>query len=197
MKLPLALIVVCIAFCGTSQAQGIGDRQGAGLFVQSCIKFAGQAPALRSWAAERHLPPSPEPMASELKRRDPGASVFVASSPGVQMALISLDNGVCRILMQHGDADRVEGAVFDALAKAGVGNALIRQEERGGPAAKMRLYKANFARQRYWSWSVVSKEVPGLASGITEVTLTAESTSAEQWIARPVLPDQSHPPAPN
>ncbi|MBS0639030.1 MAG: hypothetical protein U1E70_14025 [Acetobacteraceae bacterium] len=85
-----------------------------GLFVQSCLNYAGDPPGLRAWAAQKGLPPVPEQARKAFLRGAPG-QVFDASDNEGKFVLISSDDGICAAV-----TDRVTQVATVAALEAGL-----------------------------------------------------------------------------
>ena len=98
--------------------------QAAGLFMQSCVRFAANTKGLRQWAAHRHLrriqPPHDEAFLYGL----PGMVFDATATAGrrIKLVVVSEDSGSCSVVVEHAkgvallhrlDADlKAAGVVF-------------------------------------------------------------------------------------
>jgi hypothetical protein len=85
-----------LLLAGTSAraAESDAPRQLAGLFMQSCLAFAGDAAALRDWAKQVDLAQVPEPARTAFLRGASGI-VFDASNASGKFVIVSADQGSC------------------------------------------------------------------------------------------------------
>jgi hypothetical protein len=72
----------------------VAAKQVAGLFVQSCIQFAGDKEALRGWAKKTGLKTLPADVQDQFLYGLPGV-VFDASNKEGKFVLVSEDGGSC------------------------------------------------------------------------------------------------------
>lgn len=91
----------------------------AGLFLQSCIPYAGDPPALRAWAAKAGLPQVPDPARAIFLHGAPG-TVFDASLPPEKYVLVSSDDGLCATVTNKAEGTAVIAALEADLKTAGV-----------------------------------------------------------------------------
>ena len=193
----LALIALaCLTLSGAAHAQGAGDLQAVNLFVQTCVRFAGQPVLLQNWAQERELPAAGEKLAADIAAHIPGSQGYIIKTTEAEMVMIASQNGDCRLLLKQGDPNRVEGAVFALMAKGTIESEVIKDEVKDKPYQKVRIYKASLAAKRSWTWAVVSSDNAEQPKGPKEVALITRNISFAQWSAVPPLAKQSHPPSP-
>ncbi len=93
--------------------------QLAGLFMQSCVPFAGDHTALRDWAHQLGLAEVPEPARAAFLHGAPGM-VFDASNPAGKFVVISDDAGGCSVLAATANGPDVLKALEDDLHQAGI-----------------------------------------------------------------------------
>ena len=77
----------------TAASAGAADEL-AGLFIQGCLPFAGNAPALRDWAKRTRIPAVPEQARAAFLHGAPGQA-FDASAAEAKLVLVSSDDGLC------------------------------------------------------------------------------------------------------
>jgi hypothetical protein len=127
-------------------------RQAAGLFMQSCVAYAGNPTALRAWAGKIGLPALPEPGQAGFLKGSAGR-VYDASNPAGKYVVVSFDDGGCLILAEAVDPDELVRASETALADAGIAAVLDKEEiEQGEEAIHHRTYSANSGERR---WTLV------------------------------------------
>ena len=102
-----------------SSAETAGTAQAVGLFVQSCIRLAGDPSGVRDFVRQRHVPElNPEGKAIFLK--DHVGIGFDATNKITRMVLISEDNGVCSVFAETVDVSKIVESLETVLKKAGV-----------------------------------------------------------------------------
>ena len=128
-------------------------RQLAGLFMQSCIRFAGDRGGLRDWARLNRLADVPEPARAAFLHGATG-QVFDASNSMGKFVLVSDDAGGCSTIAEMADGPTLFGALETDLRQAGIGFTLSRDvadaEER---QVQHREYTALQGRR---TWQIVT-----------------------------------------
>jgi hypothetical protein len=81
-------------------------QQVAGLFMQSCVKFAGDRQALRDWARHIGLQELPTDVQERFLYGLPGV-VFDASNKAGKFVLVSEDGGSCSAIAEMASGPRV------------------------------------------------------------------------------------------
>jgi hypothetical protein len=110
---PLALAALALP----ARADPAADL--AGLFMQSCMPYAGDPAGLRSWAAKIGLPKVPDPARGAFLHGVPGL-VFDASVPPEKYVVVSSDDGLCSAVTNHAQGAAVVAALEADLQTAGV-----------------------------------------------------------------------------
>ena len=82
----------------------VAAKQVAGLFMQSCVRFAGDKDGLREWATQTGLKALPKGGQDRFLYGLPG-TVFDASNKDGKFVLMSEDGGACSVV-----AERASGA---------------------------------------------------------------------------------------
>jgi hypothetical protein len=100
----LAGIVALISSARADDPQNQAAKQAAGLFMQSCIRFAGDKEGLRDWARKTGLNAVPANVQDRFLYGLPGI-VFDASNKVGKFVLVSEDGGSCSVV-----AARAKGA---------------------------------------------------------------------------------------
>ena len=96
--------------------------QAAGLFMQSCVRFAANTKGLRQWAAHRHLrriqPPHDEAFLYGL----PGMVFDATATAGrpIKLVVVSEDSGSCSVVVEHAKGAAVLRRLDADLKAAGV-----------------------------------------------------------------------------
>ena len=140
----------------------------SGLFLQSCLPYAGQPAALRHWAATARLPELADPARTRFLVGAAG-KVFDASNAAGKFVLLSADDGVCAVITeQAGDRETVKG-LEDALKGArAMFRMVIERDDKLNPALHHREYLATKGN-RAWRILIATKrdgkagEPPGRA----------------------------------
>jgi hypothetical protein len=105
----MRLACVCIAAAaglvalgstaGADDPPNVAAKQVAGLFVQSCIRFAGDKEGLRGWAKKTGLKTLPATVQDRFLYGLPGV-VFDASNKDGKFVLVSEDGGSCSVVAE-------------------------------------------------------------------------------------------------
>ena len=80
--------------------------QLVGLFGATCLHFPGDPPGLRGFIAQQGAPAMP-PQARDAFLAGRVGQVFDVSVPGVNLALVSLDDGGCEAVAEKADSAQV------------------------------------------------------------------------------------------
>ena len=105
MRLGCMGIVAIATFAAMPSSAGAGDppdvaaKQVAGLFVQSCVRFADDKDGLRGWAGKTGLKALPAGAQSRFLYGLPGV-VFDASNKLGKFVLVSEDGGSCSVVAE-------------------------------------------------------------------------------------------------
>lgn len=91
--------------------------QLVGLFGATCLHFAADPGGVRGFMSQNQVPEMPA-QARDAFLSGRRGQVFDASVPGVNLALISLDDGGCEAVVEHVDPDAVPRALTGAAAEA-------------------------------------------------------------------------------
>lgn len=170
------LVCVCLlGFTVPAQAEDRSAAQFANLFLQSCVRFAGDAEKLRGWATANRLGPMRTDLAPGFNDGRPGAA-FVADSPDGRFALVSDDLGSCRVVIEKASAAGVEAAVLAVLRANGVTSILAGRQEQDGRAQA--LYRASLGA-RYWLLSINARPHPEAPGAPPTIILLASPASAQ------------------
>jgi hypothetical protein len=94
-------------------------NQLAGLFMQSCVQFAGDRAGLRDWARRIGLAEVPEPARAAFLHESSGV-VFDASNQLGKFVVISDDAGGCSAVAEMADGPAVIAALEADLRQAGI-----------------------------------------------------------------------------
>jgi hypothetical protein len=99
-----------------------------GLFIQGCLPFAGNAPALRDWATHFGLPQVPEQARAAFLHGAPGQA-FDASIPGSKLVLISSDDGICSAVTDQATQAEMTEALEAGFQQAGLAFRLVIERD--------------------------------------------------------------------
>jgi hypothetical protein len=162
---------------GPARAQDAVDPasdpgQVVGLFVDACLRYAGEPQALRAWIATYHLPQLPDDQASIFLGGRAGQA-FGASTASGKHALDSFDDGACEVVVQADDPATVQAILLAKLAGLGVSMSPAGTQSQPDGSSTQYLYKATLNSRR-WVISLTAKppEAPGMAP---ELRLVATS----------------------
>jgi hypothetical protein len=100
--LGVATLAAWAACAMPARADGPPDvnaKQVAGLFMQSCIQFAGDKDGLRNWARQTSLKELPRETADQFLYGLPGV-VFDATNKDGKFVLVSEDGGSCSAIAE-------------------------------------------------------------------------------------------------
>lgn len=118
-------------------------QQLAGLFVQSCVQFAGDPKGLRVWAQKTKFAPLPPDGQSAFLNGLPGIAYDATNTQG-KFVLISEDGGACSAVAEHADAAAVVTALEGFLRDQKVPFELTSQRSDSQETAlQHREYAAN------------------------------------------------------
>ncbi len=95
----LAAWMACAIPVRADDPPDINANQVAGLFMQSCIQFAGDKDGLRDWAKQTSLKELPREAADHFLYGLPGV-VFDASNKDGKFVLVSEDGGSCSAIAE-------------------------------------------------------------------------------------------------
>jgi hypothetical protein len=143
-------------------------KQVAGLFMQSCIQFAGDREGLRGWANKTGLTSLPAEAQKRFLYGLPGV-VFDASNAAGKFVLISEDGGSCSVIAATASGP---GAITDLeqdMAAASITFRVTRdQPDSQEKALEHREYTASRGERE---WRLLVSTVKNAAGG--QVMLTA------------------------
>src|SRR3954464_15949829 len=79
------------------------SEQLAGLFMQSCVRFAGNAPGLSRWIDEIKLPALPPPGQQAFLKGRRGIA-YDATNPEGKFVILSGEDGSCSAIVDRADS---------------------------------------------------------------------------------------------
>jgi hypothetical protein len=143
----------------------------SGLFLQSCLPYAGRPAALRQWAARAKLPEVPDPARAAFLDGAAG-QVFDASNSAGKFALLSSDDGICAVVTDRsGDAETAQ-ALERGLSGAGIRYRLvIERDDKLNPKLHHREYLASSSGR---AWRILAATVHGSVPGQAMLTAAPE-----------------------
>jgi hypothetical protein len=166
MKRAITLTMICLLVAVPVQAGA--PEQLVGLFIQGCLPFVGNAPALRAWANQTGLLPLPEPARAAFLHGAPGQA-FDASAAETKLVLVSSDSGICSSVTDQATQARVTEALEAGFRQAGLEFRLvIERDDATVSAIHDREYLATHDKQ---GWRVLAATVKDDKGG--EAMLTA------------------------
>jgi hypothetical protein len=156
-----AVLIPAAAFAGPAE-------ELSGLFLQTCLPYAGRPQALRQWAAKEKLPVVPDPARAAFLNGAPG-EVFDASNNAGKFALLSSDDGICAVVTDHaGDVETAQ-ALERALSEAGIRFRLvIERDDKLNPKLHHREYLATGSGPG--GWRILAATVHGDPPGQAMLT---------------------------
>ena len=148
---------------GRQKAMQTGSEQVVGLFVATCLRYAGDVAGLRGWVAGQGAPAMPRQAADAFLTGRAG-QVFDVSYQTTRLALISLDDGGCEAVSEYADPRLTVTYVGEALSHDGTpvvakGDFSDRQH----PGVSQRVWQATLAG-RNWVLNAVTAPQPPEAS---------------------------------
>jgi hypothetical protein len=164
--LPLGLLLAAVAVPGVASA---ADQSAAlaGLFMQSCLNFAGDPAGLRAWAASKGLPPVPEQARKAFLHGAPG-QVFDASDNEGKFVVASSDDGICSAVTNKVAQSALITALETDLRQSGIAFRLvIERDDKNIPDIHDREYLATKGGR---SWRILMATVKDPSGGQAMIT---------------------------
>ena len=158
----MALLVMlpALAFAGPAE-------ELSGLFLQSCLPYAGDPAALRQWAVTLKLPEVPDPARAAFLGGAPG-KVFDASVPAGKFVLVSSDDGLCSVITDKATDQEIAQGLEHTLEAAGVKFRLVAERnDPQNPKLHHREYLASRGRR---TWRLLAATVRDTAAGQAMLT---------------------------
>jgi hypothetical protein len=145
--------------------------QLAGLFIQSCLAYAGDPAGVRQWAEQKGLIQLPDPARGAFLHGAPGVA-FDASNPSGKFVVASSDDGICSVVTNKVSGPAVVAALEDDLKAAGVAFRLvIERDDKQIPELHDREY---LATRHGRSWRILAATVTHQQSGQAMLTAAPE-----------------------
>ena len=149
-------------------------KQVAGLFMQSCLQYAGNRDGLRDWAAKTGLKTLPTAAQDQFLYGLPGV-VFDASNQDGKFVLVSEDGGSCSVLAELANGPAVISDLEQDLKDAQI--VFKVTGDRPDAEEKILNHREYQASQGQREWLLLISVVKDPAGG--EAMLTAN-----QYLAR-------------
>ena len=118
---------MAVLLAPTAAHAGAADEL-VGLFIQGCVPFAGNAPALRDWAKRTGLPIIPEQARAAFLHGAPGQA-FDASAAEAKLVLVSSDDGICSAVTNRAARQAVGDALEAGFRQAGLAFRLVIERD--------------------------------------------------------------------
>ena len=129
--------------------------QLVGLFVQACVRFAGDPQALRAWIAAHNLPAVPAAQAVPFLSVGPGEA-FGASTLSGKHALNSYDSGACEVIGLADDPAATQQLLLNRLQGLGVLVSRLETKAKPDGSSTQSLFEATLGSRR-WLLSLTAK----------------------------------------
>jgi hypothetical protein len=143
------------------------DIQVVGLFMQTCMRFVGNALALRQWAVRSGLQPLPEQGQQEFLYGLPG-QVFDASTKDGKLVLISENGGSCSAMAEAADGRDVVTVLERVMTLSHIDFQMTHEDD--DSAERVLHHREYTASEGTRQWQMLISTVKGTAAG--EVMLT-------------------------
>jgi hypothetical protein len=152
----LSLLVLLLTALIPVTAYAGPAEELSGLFLQTCLPYAGRPEALRQWATREKLPAVPDPARAAFLHGAPG-QVFDASNSAGKFAVLSSDDGICAVVTDQAGDLEVARALERALGDAGIKFRLvIERDDKLNPKLHHREYLASKSQQ---AWRLLAATV--------------------------------------
>ena len=143
-------------------------EQVTGLFMQSCVQFAGDKDALRQWARKIALTELPAAIRDRFLYGLPGV-VFDASNKDGKFVLVSEDGGSCATIAQRASGITALHDLEKDMSDAGIRFSMT--VEKRDSEERLLQHREYIASKGARSWLLSISTVAGEAGG--QVMLTA------------------------
>ena len=94
-----------------------GADQVVGLFGATCLQFPGNPQGVRGWLKQQGAPAMPDQARAAFLAGRAG-QVFDVSLPGVNLALVSLDDGGCEAVAEKANPAEVQSSLQQSAQEA-------------------------------------------------------------------------------
>jgi hypothetical protein len=154
--------------CRADEPAVVNAKQVAGLFMQSCLRFAGDRDGLRAWARTTKLQELP-PTGQDYFLHGLAGVVFDASTKDGKFVLVSEDGGSCSVLAETASGPSVVTDLEQDLKDAQITFKIT--SDRDDAVEKALRHREYTASKGDHGWLLLVSTVKGDAGG--EVMLTA------------------------
>ena len=127
-------------------------EQSVGLFMQSCVRFAGDSTGLRRWATQTGLKPLPPGGQAAFLQNQRGIA-YDATNPQGKFVVASGEAGSCFVVAEHADAGQLTSDLEQALQQGGL--PFTGGAETVDPADKNLRHREFRVRKANHSWRIV------------------------------------------
>jgi hypothetical protein len=141
--------------------------QVVGLFMQSCVRFAGDPDGLRAWAPKAGMQPLPEQGQRAFLYGLPGV-VFDASTKSDKLVVISENEGACSAMSESASGPLVVKTLEQVMQQAHIDFTMTHEDD--DQQEKTLHHREYTASQGNRHWEMLISVVKGAAPG--EVMLT-------------------------
>jgi hypothetical protein len=141
--------------------------QVVGLFMQSCVRFAGDAAGLRAWAAQAGMQLLPAEGQQAFLYGLPG-QVFDASTKEGKLVLISENAGACSATAESASGPEVVKDLEQVMQASHIDFTMTHEDD--DKSEKILHHREYTASQGARQWEMLVSTVKGTAAG--EVMLT-------------------------
>lgn len=142
-------------------------KQVAGLFMQSCVRFAGDRDGLRGWATQTGLKILPQGVQDRFLSGLPGL-VFDASNKDGKFVLVSDDSGACSVVAEMASGIGVIADLEQDLSEARINFRLTA--EKSDPQETVLKHREYQASQGDRTWLLLVSTVKDPAGGQAMLT---------------------------
>ena len=143
-------------------------KQAAGLFMQSCLQFAGDKDSLRAWAKNTKLREL-SPTGQDIFLHGLPGIVFDASNKDGKFVLVSEDGGSCSVLAETASGSAVVSDLENDLSEAQISYKITADHD--DSAEKALRHREYTATKGDRGWLLLVSTVKDQAGG--EAMLTA------------------------
>ncbi|MBN9559823.1 MAG: hypothetical protein J0H14_03720 [Alphaproteobacteria bacterium] len=152
MRGSAALLVCALALVAAAPTHADEAEQSVGLFMQSCVRFAGDTAGLRRWATETGLKPLPPGGQAAFLQNQPGIAYDATNAEG-KFVMASGEAGSCFVVAEKADATQLTNDLEQALQQAGL--AFTAGAETVDPADKNLRSREFRIRKAGHGWRIV------------------------------------------
>ncbi len=143
---------VVLALLAAAPAHADEAAQAVGLFMQSCVRFAGDTAGLRRWASETGLKPLPPGGQAAFLQHQRGIAFDATNAEG-KFVVVSGEAGSCSTVAERADAARLTSDLGQALQQAGMG--VTGGAEADDPIDRKLHHREYRVRKAERMWNVV------------------------------------------